>query len=475
MHKSQILIVGNPTGDGEKLNTLLDFIGQASKIVTLPELISSLEHDVHPLCIVISHDNGTNPKAIAHQIKPLLANTPLILLGDVPNEIKSFFFDTLSMPIQQGYLLQLLHRCQLLFRVHPSQQQSLTLLQETSDVLVGQSKAICEVRYLINQVADSDVTVLILGESGTGKELVAKCLHRASRRRAQAFVPVNCGAIPAELLESELFGHEKGAFTGAYASRKGRFELAEKGSIFLDEIGDMPLTMQVKILRILQERQYERVGGNKSIESDVRIVAATHRDLEQAIVAGTFREDLYYRLNVFPIEMPALRQRIDDLPVLINDLTTRLSYQLQCSLCFTTKALDALAQHPWPGNIRELANLLERLMVLYPNGIVDVGDLPIKYQANYSPVLVEVVAPSPIKEASPPMPVVGVEGIDLKEYLINAELTFIKQALDVCDGVVARAANYLRMRRTTLVEKMRKYGIHRPDTEMVCSEELDAV
>ncbi|MDW3082000.1 sigma-54 dependent transcriptional regulator, partial [Vibrio sp. 1403] len=197
-----------------------------------------------------------------------------------------------------------------------------------------------------------------------------------SSYRNGAFVPINCGAIPPELLESELFGHEKGAFTGALTARKGRFELADGGTIFLDEIGDMPMSMQVKLLRVLQERCFERVGGNSTIKVNVRVVAATHRNLESMIEEGTFREDLFYRLNVFPIEMPALKERKQDIPLLLQELMTRLEAEGGQPICFTPRAINSLMEHHWPGNVRELANLVERMIILYPNSLVDVNHLP---------------------------------------------------------------------------------------------------
>jgi sigma-54 specific flagellar transcriptional regulator A len=319
------------------------------------------------------------------------------------------------------------------------------------------------VRRLIEQVADTDATVLILGESGTGKEVVARNIHYQSSRRYKPFVPLNCGAIPSELLESELFGHEKGAFTGAISARRGRFEMAEGGTLFLDEIGDMPLTMQVKILRVLQERVFERVGSNKSVAANVRIIAATHANLEEAIGAGRFREDLYYRLNVFPIEMPPLRERAEDLPLLINDLVSRLEHEKRGSIRLTPQVVKALTQYPWPGNVRELANLIERLVILYPNGVVDVQDLPDKYRTQES--LQELGGEVDLDFFGPVMPHQRIprEGLDLKDYLGQLEYMLIRQALDEADGIVAQAAKRLKMGRTTLVEKMRKYDIRRPD------------
>lgn len=339
---------------------------------------------------------------------------------------------------------------------------------DISSMLVGKSQAIQHVRQLVLQAAKCDVNVLILGESGTGKEVVAKCLHMHSKRSEHNFIPVNCGAIPGELLESELFGHEKGAFTGAYIARKGRFEQAEKGTIFLDEIGDMPLTMQVKLLRVVQERLFERIGSNKSLEADVRIVAATHCMLEKAIEENKFREDLYYRLNVFPIDMPPLRQRIEDLPLLIDDLMSQFAKKHACQIAFTENAIDTLSDYQWPGNIRELGNLIERLMVLYPNTMIDIEQLPLKYRAcDLSGLAQDKKHPLQVEQRFNMHFPFSDQGIDLKKYLVDIELSCIKHALEQCDGVVVRAAKLLSMRRTTLVEKMRKYRISRTDVTLM--------
>lgn len=357
--------------------------------------------------------------------------------------------------------------------------------------LVGDSTKMRHVKDMIARVHDKNASVLILGESGTGKEVVAKMLHDLSPRRNKAFVPVNCGAIPEELLESELFGHEKGAFTGAIAARAGRFELAEGGTLFLDEIGDMPLNMQVKILRVLQERVFERVGGTKSRSCDVRVIAATHRHLEEMITQQSFRADLFYRLNVFPIEVPALRERVGDLVQLVPVLVQRLAEQYEAQLNLSDEAIESLARHPWPGNIRELFNLLERLIIMFPNERVELNDLPAKYRYSIHGESVLPALPqandtdttqAPAEASSDvhvtsqervalfsveagavdltPMPL-GDEGIDLKNHVADVERAFIQQALSESEGVVARAAELLNMRRTTLVEKMRKYDMSR--------------
>ena len=363
-----------------------------------------------------------------------------------------------------------------------------TLNEETSQraaelfrSLVGNSQAIKQVRQLIQQVCVSDATVLILGESGTGKEVVARNIHYHSTRRQQAFVPINCGAIPGELLESELFGHEKGAFTGAITARKGRFELADGGTLFLDEIGDMPMQMQVKLLRVLQESVFERVGSNKPIKCNVRVLAATHRDLQKEIEKGNFREDLFYRLDVFPINIAALRERVEDIPMLISELVQRIERDKKGSVRFTSAALMALSQHSWPGNVRELANMVERLAIIHAYGVVDVKDLPDKFHQHVDPQLLvdsgektkQPAVDADGQEGGQPLldncsvpsgiGVLPEQGIDLKEHLNNLELSLIQQALNDSNSVVAHAAKKLNMRRTTLVEKMRKHSIQRAD------------
>jgi sigma-54 dependent transcriptional regulator, flagellar regulatory protein len=341
------------------------------------------------------------------------------------------------------------------------------------DRLKGNSKAIINIRKSITQVAKSDATVLILGESGTGKEIIARAIHDASLRQPRLFVPINCGAIPAELLESELFGHEKGAFTGALGVRQGRFEMAEGGTLFLDEIGDMPMPMQVKLLRVLQERTFERVGSNKTIHCDVRVIAATHRRLADEIKANRFREDLFYRLNVFPIEVAALRERIEDIPLLVEDIISVMQAASRGSVSFSRSALAAFMQYEWPGNIRELANLIERMAIIYPDEQVDIDNLPEKFQQyntedeDDSPVQAksnaQPILPSRQEgEGVPPSSALAhlpATGIDLKEYLNVLEEDLIRQALQECNGVVAHAAKRLNMRRTTLVEKLRKLNM----------------
>jgi sigma-54 specific flagellar transcriptional regulator A len=311
---------------------------------------------------------------------------------------------------------------------------------------VGQSPAIQSLDVLMRQVARYDSTVLIQGESGSGKELVARRIHELSARCDGPFVPVNCGAIPRELLESELFGHEKGAFTGALATRIGRFELAEGGTLFLDEIGDMSLDMQVKLLRVLQERTFERVGSVEPRKANVRILAATHRDLESRVAAREFREDLFFRLNVFPIRVPSLHERIDDLPCLIADLVRLGVAAGRPEVQFSETAMECLRSYRWPGNVRELQNLVERMSILCPHRPVEREDLP------------ETVGERR-RTQQVPGTFIPHGGIDLREHLSTIEKQLIRSALDQTDGTVAHAARLLKLQRTTLVEKLRKYEL----------------
>ena len=372
-------------------------------------------------------------------------------------------------------------------------------------VLVGAGSSIANLRSLVAQVAPKMASVLLQGESGTGKEVVARAIHDCSTRAKAPFVAVNCGAIPAELLESELFGHEKGAFTGAVAARKGRFELAEGGTLFLDEIGDMPFDMQVKLLRVLQERTFERVGGTKLQKANVRIVAATHQNLEGKVESGDFRMDLYYRLNVFPIDVPPLRDRPEDIPLLAQRFIDLQQEQNGEAISLSRDALTQLCQCEWQGNIRELGNLIERLTILYPGEVVDTQKLPGRYAASqadwvqtprHDPEAVAkfiddlfkdmddstqekvAVLPIPVDNGAedlsglfatadqlPPVTPHVVDftigDIDLKEHLAEIEKDLIFAALEHSDWVNAQAAKRLNLQRTTLVEKMRKYDIHR--------------
>jgi sigma-54 specific flagellar transcriptional regulator A len=467
--EGSIWIVECDTQSGEYIKSIVEFMGLEPVWVTSAAAIQNA-HPTHPAWAALFGPSCA--QATSHDIFRALkekdANLPVLLIADkatraqIHPDVVRDSAGMLEMPLKHTQLLQALED----LREQRDPTAALRHGRRSTELfrsLVGNSGSVVRVRKLVEQVAETDANVLILGESGTGKEVVARNIHYYSARKDKPFVPINCGAIPADLLESELFGHEKGAFTGAICTRQGRFELAEGGTLFLDEIGDMTLHMQVKLLRVLQERMFERVGSNRSIRADVRIIAATHRNLEEAIAEGKFREDLYYRLNVFPIEMPPLRERTNDIPLLIEELCRRYQHEKRASLKLTHGATEALAAHDWPGNVRELANLIERLAILYPNNVVDVQDLPDKFRKHVAQAVSRPNAQSvddlPVHPLS--LPRLPREGLDLKEHLNNLELTFIKQALEEAGGVVAHAAERLRLRRTTLVEKLRKYGLSR--------------
>jgi len=479
LNDKSVIVISESDEACRDIATVLRFIGETPKQYSLAnwqaEHAASDIENVDVGMIFCSIDNPEKKLAsLIDNLNEVIGEMPIACVGsaaplseECSDKIKRQLIGSFESLPQYRDLNDVIHRAQCFSEAmenakNTNNRRPIHLFRS----LVGTSRAIQGVRNLMSQVADKEVTVLIEGESGSGKEVVARNLHYHSERRNGPFVPVNCGAIPSELLESELFGHEKGAFTGAVSARAGRFELAEGGTLFLDEIGDMPLHMQVKILRVLQEKSYERVGGTKTCQTNVRIIAATHRNLEKMIEEGKFREDLYYRLNVFPIEMPSLRERSEDTPLLINEIVKRLESENRGSVRFSSSAVLSLCQHPWPGNIRELANLVERMAIIRPYTVVGVKDLPEKYRHVEDDL--ESFETEDMQDRSEPT-LVGIgdtlllpeSGIDLKEYISELEQNLIQQALDNNSGVVARAADQLMIRRTTLVEKMRKYGMQR--------------
>jgi len=331
------------------------------------------------------------------------------------------------------------------------------------DGIIGSSPALREVYKMLEKVAPTDSTVLVTGESGTGKELLVRALHKNSKRHDKPFVPINCGAIPRELLESELFGHEKGAFTHAIRSRPGRFELADGGTIFLDEIGEMDLSLQVKILRALQEKEIERVGGTGSKKVDVRVVAATNRDLEIEVAAGRFREDLFYRLNVIPMHLPPLRERDEDIMALAEHFLHGFCFEKdRKTLTISSQAKAMLRNYTWPGNVRELENFMERLSILCEGPQVTPADLPEKIQRAAG------LEPTPAAFAAPPAPQgfrwpelqdMRDKGQGLKEFLDEIEERLLQEALAEASGVKNQAAELLGIKRTTLIEKLKKRNL----------------
>jgi len=471
LNEPKILIIEADPELGLEIQAILKFISYNPVLVKDCRHWKEFAGDASSIQAVLigSCESDNMLTALLAEVHSFDENLPIYLLSEkgkeptVTIEAGSCILGRIETPTQYSQLTSALHQAEVYACSHRSPGESERPV-ELFRSLVGSSRPIQNVRKMIEQVAGSEANVLILGESGTGKEVVARNLHYHSSRREGPFVPVNCGAIPADLLESELFGHKKGAFTGAISDREGRFEMAEGGTLFLDEIGDMSLQMQIKILRVLQERTFERVGSNETITSDVRILAATHRNLEEGIKTGEFREDLFYRLNVFPIEVPPLRERLEDIPLLVNELVRRIEHEKRGSVRLSPDTIYALCQHNWAGNVRELANLIERLAILHPYGVVDAGDLPEKFRNGEGVVserLMDTLVGAPVtsEDLDPRLPR---DGLNLKEHLGCMEISYIKQALTDSGGVVAHAAKRLGMRRTTLVEKLRKYGLQRP-------------
>jgi sigma-54 specific flagellar transcriptional regulator A len=495
MSESRILVLDNDAVRAERTVALLEFMDFNPRWVADAADIDTARHRQNDWMAVIvgALDANERSDALFAWLGRSSLPPPVMLIdGDTTAFARQHGLHDatvwpLEAPLRHAQMEGLLRRASLK-RLDAEHQAG--AVQEQGPT--GDGAAVSALRQMIDQVAACDTTVLVLGESGTGKEVVSRSIHQRSPRRDGPFVAINCGAIPADLLESELFGHEKGAFTGALSARKGRFEMAEGGTLLLDEIGDMSLPMQVKLLRVLQERSFERVGGNQTIRCNVRVIAATHRDLESRIADGKFREDLFYRLNVFPIDVPALRERSEDLPALVTTIAGQLARTGRGEVRFSAEALQALASYEWPGNVRELTNLVERLAVLHPGGNVRVQDLPARYRGDFSPAAVPAAAPAPaaderldlrsfsfhtpapgntapLENSIGPVtraPALPDAGLDLRNHMANIELNLINEALERTQGVVAHAAQLLGLRRTTLVEKLRKYGIERDHTEL---------
>lgn len=416
------------------------------------EALSLLKQASFQLYLIDYNLPGMSGMEVMREIKRIHAHAVCIILtafGTIELSVKAMksgAFDFIAKPFQVDVVLGLVKNG---LEYHRLKHENLLLQKMVREKyqfenMVGQSPVMQGVYELIERVADSDSTILIQGESGTGKEVVAKTLHFNSARRDKPLIPVNCGAIPEALLESELFGHEKGAFTGAATSRIGRFELAHGGTLFLDEISELPLPLQVKLLRVLQERSFERVGGTKTIHVDVRIIAATNQDLEQAVEEKRFRKDLFYRLNVIPMMIPSLRERREDVPLLIDHFIRRFNEKKHRKIeGVTPDAEKLLVEYPWPGNIRELENLIERLVTLKQEGFIQPADLPDKLTKNHERrLLFQFELPE--------------EGANFSELVSEFENQLLQQALTKANGVKNRAAQLLKMNRTTLVEKLKR-------------------
>lgn len=453
MSSYRILVVDDDRDIRETMTTLLTMNGY---VVTTaedgPSALDEVKKDKFHLMItdlMLPQMSGVdlikNVRKINQDIQCIII-TGYATVTTAVEGMKAGAFEYLMKPFNSSEILLLVKRALEFQNLKVENEQLKRSLEGkySFENLIGVSDGLKKVCSLIEKVADTDSTILILGESGTGKELVARTIHFNSQRRNKPLIPINCGAIPENLLESELFGHEKGAFTGAGSLRIGRFELADEGTIFLDEIGEMSPTLQVKLLRILQQKEFERVGGTKTIKVDVRIIAATNIDLEKAVTENRFREDLYYRLNVIPIVVPPLRERTDDIPILIEHFLRHFNKTKKKRIeGFTREVMDLLISYKWQGNIRELENLIERVVILKGEGIVTIEDLPEKIKTS-----VERHGMSPFR--------IPESGINLNDVVEEFENNLIIQALEKAHGVRNKAAQLLSLNRTTLVEKLKK-------------------
>ena len=453
MVAERILVVDDEEMNRDLLQRILDRAGyQVTTAVDGQEALTLLRQETFHVVLTDLIMPGMTGIEVIQELKTLAPSTMGIIqtghssIETAVEAMRAGAYDYVTKPVQRDELLVVIQHALEFQRLH---YENFSLRKQLKakykfDNIISDNEKMQEVFSQVEKIADTDSTVLIYGESGTGKELIARALHYNSYRQDKPLVPINCGAIPEELLESELFGHEKGAFTGAITLRVGRFELANGGTIFLDEIAEMRPALQVKILRVLQEREFERVGGIRTIKVNVRIIAATNKNLEDLVARQQFRDDLYWRLNVIPITLPPLRERLSDLPLLVAHFITHFNAEKKQQLTgITPEALQMLKSYHWPGNVRELENTMERIAILKGSGTVTPEDLPEKvFRTSTSS---------------------HVPGIDIPEHGIDFDATvqaFEKQllikALAKAEGVKSRAATLLHMNRTTLVEKVKK-------------------
>lgn len=456
MSKATILIIDDEQDILLSLSGILqdegyDVLTSESGEVAL-KILQKKDVDLLFLDIWLPGEDGIK---ILEKVGKEYAHIPVVMISGHGNietavdSIKKGAFDFIEKPLSLEKVMVTAAKA-LEFRDLQQENQDLRSRVRADYVqdLSGQSSKILELRSQIDRVAPTDAWVLITGDNGTGKEIVARSIHKKSKRAKKSLVAVNCAAIPEELIESELFGHEKGAFTGAGSAHAGKFELAHKGTLFLDEIGDMSLKTQAKILRILQEQCFERVGGGRSIRVDVRVIVATNKDLAQEIAAGRFREDLFYRLNVFPLHVPALKERVDDIPVLIQEFIQSLCQENGFRpLSFHDDVYTILKAYPWPGNVRELKNFIERMMIMYAGQKIGPEDLPPEFHDQTRGQKVQF-RQSPEKET------------DFKSARAAFERKFLLQKLNECEGNVSRLAEIVGLERSYLHRKLKSYGIH---------------
>ncbi|BEQ17059.1 sigma-54-dependent transcriptional regulator [Desulfoferula mesophila] len=446
---AQVLIVDDEPSIRSSLGGILSDEGyEISEAPDGESALSLLEQEVPDIMLLDVWLPGIDGLSVLERVKKRLPELPVVMIsghGTVETAVKATrlgAYDFIEKPLDMDKIILAVRNGLAMSRL--TEENLLLRAKAEAPSITGTSQAIEQVRRAIAQVAPTDSWVLITGENGTGKELVAHAIHRQSKRAAHTFVDVNCAAIPEELIESELFGHEKGAFTGATGKKRGKFDLAHQGTLFLDEIADMSLKTQAKILRILQEQRFERVGGTKTISVDVRVLAATNKDLKQEIAEGRFREDLYYRLNVIPIHVPPLRERAGDVPELAGDFLRHLARKHNQPLKhFTPQALEVLAAQPWPGNVRELKNLVERLWILCPDREIGLEHMP----------------PEMSGAASPALPLPELFDGDFKSAKAAFEKAYLEGKLKQNQGNVSRTAEEVGLERSHLHKKLKSLGI----------------
>lgn len=456
-HAARVLFVDDEPGSRESLTLLLENEGyqvdSAADGESAIRLLSSSIYDVVITDLFLPGVSGID--ILKHVKEQLLPCNVILITGHATAEtaveaMKEGAFDYIIKPVDfeklKGLVAKAVEKARLVA-------ENIYLRQQLRgkykfDNIIGNSPAIQPVFSRMEKILHTDSTVLILGESGTGKELVARAIHFNGSRKEKPFIAINCGAIPAELLESELFGHVRGSFTGAIVDKPGKFELANHGTIFLDEIGTMPLHLQMKLLRVLQEQEVERVGSIRKTKLDIRVISATNIDLEERVKRREFREDLFYRLNVIPIRLPPLRERHEDIALLARHFLRKICADMRHPICELTRdALKAMENYNWPGNVREMENVIERVVALTDGEVIDCHDLPPQIAGTL--------------HENDHLPAVRIpeEGLDLSQTMAHIEKHLIQQAMDKSHGVKARAASLLNINRTTLVEKIKRYGM----------------
>ncbi|BDV01522.1 sigma-54-dependent Fis family transcriptional regulator [Thermodesulfomicrobium sp. WS] len=443
-----ILIIDDETDVRLSLRGILEDEGHGVLEAASGEegLATALAEDVDLIFLDIWMPGMDGMETLA-ALKAKGCDAPVVVIsghGNVESAVRAMkmgAFDFIEKPLSLDAVLMATAKALEVARLK-RENRELRRFREEEPQLIGVSPAMVELRTLIAQVAPTDATVLLCGENGTGKEVAARSIHALSHRSQRPMVCVNCAAIPEELIESELFGHEKGAFTGADKARRGKFELADKGTLFLDEIGDMSLKTQAKVLRVLQERRLERVGGSKTVEVDVRVIAATNKDLQLEMAQGRFRSDLFYRLNVFPLSLAPLRQRTEDIPLLLTHFVEDLGRQRGGTIAFAPDAVEALMVYAWPGNVRELKNMVERLCILYPGQTITKAMLPPEYRQTCSAAAAEDLSSLPFKEARS-----------------RFEEQYLRAAYARFGANMTHMAEAIGLERTYLYRKLKTYGI----------------